>query len=247
MSGCGREKKRIVEGTRKPTSGRYVSIDSRDRTIPLTSLQAIIRAAVWLVGAETYGLTIFPMAATAVERYSSEDKTMDKPSRYLMATLCFAMVGLLIYNVLHNYPLGIKDKVDVHTYLWVHFQVHNKSYFAAIVFGLVGIFLLTRPNKETPVPIHLSDPTPPPPVYEEGEIIEGFLELEVDGEWRRIHKHQLNEHLTDEQLNALKNLELWKSQQMCTRPTPAEAVEIHNHYYGVRERIMKTRPARMKV
>lgn len=164
---------------------------------------------------------------------------MNNTSRVVSAIALFAASGLLVAHTLYNNPLGIQGKVSDLTYLWVHLQVHNWPYFLSLCFAICGFLALFLEREEsTPLPINIGE-TPP----SKERILEGMLEIQIDGQWKRIHKHQLNEWLTDQQLRDLDANELWKQQAMQCRPTPSEAANIHLQYYERRESICKTRPA----
>ena len=167
--------------------------------------------------------------------------------RKVQATFCFFMSMVVAFHIYVSNPLGIKDMVDLPTYLLIHVQVHNLQYLFPVACFSIGLLLLTWPQKQELLSVDFSIPLTKPeqPEQPEREIIEGLLEIRYEGRWVRVLNHQLNEWLSDSQITALKELEEWRQAQNPITKSEVEAAT--EEFFTRKDQIVKTRPARMKV
>jgi len=114
-------------------------------------------------------------------------------------------------------------------------KLYNVRYLPAVVFAFAAIFVLTIQSPSEQIPV----------IFVVDNSIKGMLEIKQGNAWRRIHAHQLNEWLTDEQLAALRELDGWKINQ-CPN-SPSEVEKVLDEYKWRREQIVSIRPARTHV
>lgn len=111
-------------------------------------------------------------------------------------------------------------------------KIYNVRYLPAIVFAVAAIFVLSIQPPSEPIPVFL---------VVEADTIQGMLEIKQGTAWRRIHAHQLNEWLTDEQLAALRELDVWRINQCPISKSEVEKVlDEYDHRKG---QIVSLRPA----
>jgi hypothetical protein len=101
-------------------------------------------------------------------------------------------------------------------------KAYNARYVPSVVFLFAAIFVISV-------------------FVEKIDTIQGMLEIKQGTAWRRIHAHQLCEWLTDEQLAALRELDVWRRNQYPISKSEVEKVlDEYDHRKG---QIVSLRPA----
>ncbi len=126
-------------------------------------------------------------------------------------------------------------------------QIHDVAYLPCVicVVTTTAILLLVWPKQDPLSVDRLEITNIKPQKTVEGEVIQGMLEIFINGKWMRIHKHQLNEWLSDDQIKNMRELDNWRQASNAT--TPSETVDVAEEYQIRRDQIVRARPARKEV